>query len=537
MKIKSVRFANGYKRFHDLTIDLGDDPKRIVALVGPNGCGKSSVLDGMLFHASAYAAFGSFHGQKDHRYHSMISAPAFSYQNVTIQFVEGAYQAVHDEKAKEGRENTILSFRSPYRYNTNLNVQETRAVQPLRLNRYGASTASDLDAKMEENYRRLNIKFSRYRDENNLRPSDAKDKIIGDLNLSIKNCLDLEIDNLGNIEAGEGSIFFSKPDHPQPFDFNVLSSGEKEVVDILLDLYLRQEDYDETIFLLDEPELHINTSIQGRLLHEIDRLVGPKCQIWLTTHSIGFLRVLQREMQDRCQIIAFDDTMELASKAYTLKPMVSSRANWRKIFAVPLDDLANLVSPTRIVYCEGRAEPGINGRERGMDAQVFNTIFSEAYPDTLFISSGGNTELDQRSDIAIAILSKVYNSVEIMVLKDRDMASGRDTGEAERQLYLNNNDRHHRVLRRWEIENYLYDAEVLRAYCAKNSLTFDEVRYNSVVTNIVDQQVKDVTGQIKGVCGITGSIGADVFKVRLAECVDNTMAVYSELEACIFERA
>ncbi|WP_245439460.1 AAA family ATPase [Microvirga aerophila] len=44
MKIKKVQLKNGYKRFHDLTIDLGDDPKRIVALVGPNGCGKSSVL-------------------------------------------------------------------------------------------------------------------------------------------------------------------------------------------------------------------------------------------------------------------------------------------------------------------------------------------------------------------------------------------------------------------------------------------------------------------------------------------------------------
>lgn len=43
-----------YKRFHDLTIDLGNTPKRIVALVGPNGCGKSSVFDAMLFVSNAY---------------------------------------------------------------------------------------------------------------------------------------------------------------------------------------------------------------------------------------------------------------------------------------------------------------------------------------------------------------------------------------------------------------------------------------------------------------------------------------------------
>ncbi|MGL4981421.1 MAG: AAA family ATPase [Treponemataceae bacterium] len=43
MRIKRLEL-NSYKRFKKLTIDLGDDPKRIVALVGANGCGKSSII-------------------------------------------------------------------------------------------------------------------------------------------------------------------------------------------------------------------------------------------------------------------------------------------------------------------------------------------------------------------------------------------------------------------------------------------------------------------------------------------------------------
>lgn len=70
MRIKKVRLKNGYKRFRDLTIDLGDNPARIVALVGPNGCGKSSVLDGLLFHQHAYDVIGST-GHRDMTYHSM----------------------------------------------------------------------------------------------------------------------------------------------------------------------------------------------------------------------------------------------------------------------------------------------------------------------------------------------------------------------------------------------------------------------------------------------------------------------------------
>ena len=71
----------------------------------------------------------------------------------------------------------------------------------------------------------------------------------------------------------------------------------------------------------------------------------------------------------------------------------------------------------------------------------------------------------------------MFSDVEILVLKDRDMASGKDTTEADRQMYLSNNPQNHRVLNRFEIENYLYDKEVLKKYCEINEKTFDEAAY------------------------------------------------------------
>ena len=44
MRVKTVKLV-GFKRFDHLTIDLGPTPKKIVAMVGPNGCGKSSIFD------------------------------------------------------------------------------------------------------------------------------------------------------------------------------------------------------------------------------------------------------------------------------------------------------------------------------------------------------------------------------------------------------------------------------------------------------------------------------------------------------------
>jgi len=378
-----------------------------------------------------------------------------------------------------------------------LKIRETRAVPEIRLNSYGASDASSLDEKMEENYRRLSAHYNKYRDANDLKPSDAKAEIIGELNASIRNFLDLEISDLGNVESDQGTLYFRKPDHPQPFEFNVLSSGEKEVVDLLLDLYLRRDDYGDSIFLFDEPELHISTAIQGNLLVEINRLVGPDCQIWLTTHSIGFLRALQTKIQDDCQIIHFRSEQNLAAEAHTLRPTEISSGTWRDLFEIALDDLAHLVSPSTIIYCEGRAEPGPEGEEKGLDARVYNNIFAKTHPDAFFVSSGGNTELDVRSEIAIAILGKVFRDVEIRVLKDRDMAAGRDTDENDRQVYLNTNPGNHRVPRRREIENYLYDKDVLKAYCTANGLSYDEAAYDAFVTDINDQNLKDQTGRIR----------------------------------------
>ena len=87
-----------------------------------------------------------------------------------------------------------------------------------------------------------------------------------------------------------------------------------------------------------------------------------------------------------------------------------------------------------------------------------------------------------------------------------------------------NNPSYHRVLRRFEIENYLFDKEVLKEYCLLYKTIFDEESYDSYVTDIYNQNLKDETGRIS----------SEIFKINLSKCINSSMSVYKELEQDIF---
>lgn len=528
MRIKKIRLRD-FKRFDDLTIDLGETPKKIVALVGPNGCGKSSVFDAFEEKLKDFRNYG----REDDLFLSKSHFSDDEEKRKSAKYVKN--QAINIETTSGNVTRKSFYIRTAYRFSSKINVQEISAMPAILSTRDEPISSISLDTRLEANYRRLlGAAYSEFF-VGTKTGEQVRAELIGRINAILRNVIDAEVSDLGNIMGGRGQLYFKKG-NAVDFPYANLSSGEKEVVDIVIDLIVKAEEYNETVICIDEPELHLNTAIQRKLLVEIEKLVPDACQLWVATHSIGFLRALQEELRDKSHIIDFSSG-NYFSGTHVIRPMTANRSNWQRIFSSALEDLTGLVSPRRIVYCEGRDLPTSTAIERGVDARVFNEIFSERHNETLFISSGGNTELDQRSEIALRILTKVFEEIEILILKDRDMASGRNTTETDRQIYLQNNPPNHRVLHRWELENYLYDKDVLKNYCGKNSLAFDEASYDAIVTDIVNQDVKSLTGRIKSICGIVGSINQDQFKQNLAKYVESSMPVYAELEACIFGTA
>ena len=128
--------------------------------------------------------------------------------------------------------------------------------------------------------------------------NQVRDELIGEINNILSSILDVQISDLGNPLEGRGEFYFKKG-NTIDFPYANLSSGEKEVIDIVIDFVVKSKEYTDTVYCIDEPDLHLSTAIQRKLLVEIDKLIPDNCQLWIATHSIGFMRALQNELKGK----------------------------------------------------------------------------------------------------------------------------------------------------------------------------------------------------------------------------------------------
>src|SRR5690606_22525389 len=97
MKIRDIRLRN-FKRFSDVLI--GEIPReaRLVVLVGPNGCGKSSVIDAAhLWRRLRWAR----HGGWDASYHRKQVPGAVEEWNQAVQILFHEPQPVTEEQGQK----------------------------------------------------------------------------------------------------------------------------------------------------------------------------------------------------------------------------------------------------------------------------------------------------------------------------------------------------------------------------------------------------------------------------------------------------
>jgi hypothetical protein len=266
----------------------------------------------------------------------------------------------------------------------------------------------------------------------------------------------LILNNIGD-PLGDGTFNFKKG-NIDSYQYKNLSGGEKAAFDLLLDLNIKIEHYDNSVFFIDEPETHMHTVLQGKLIEEMHRVVPDNSQMWITTHSLGVMRMAKKLSKDAPGSVVFIDFGEIDfDNAAVVTPASIEGLMWEKFLSVALDDFSRDLNPEVLIMCEGN----INGsRRRNFDSFLYGKLFSGKYPQVTFVSGGSCSELENPEHVGFKLLSEVLNNTKLSRLIDRDDKSDLEVQELElKGIY---------VTCRRHIEAYLFDDEIIEKLVINN---------------------------------------------------------------------
>ena len=454
MKISKIHLTN-FKRFTDLLIDNIPSTSKLVLLIGSNGSGKSSLFDAFGFIDAAIKRDVA----RDDEFWNYFKKKKDAQVSVTIKLDNNSEHTVTDNNfVKPALLPTMFYGRTSFR-------------QIPRLTRTSLGQGGHIDFQKDTDRPHFFIeKDNRFENDvekitevilkdiflsqhsgeqihrNYINPiNSAFENIFGS-----KNGTKLQlIEIIPPLEGKVAQISFRKGD--SEIHYNYLSAGEKEVFNLLINLLSRGSLYQDTIYFLDEIDLHLNTKLQFNLLKEItENWIPENCQLWSATHSLGFIEYAKQT--DIASIIDFDDLdFDLPR---ILSPEPKDNPEIYEI-AVGKEFLPALFQQMNIYFVENK------------DRDYYATV---GIANTVFVSDNNR--------------NNVYHKVRATNNKgivDRDFLSDDDI-VLIKQHYPNLT-----VLNYYSIENYLYHPDNLSEYYNSKHRAFDKEDYIIQLTDAKNQ--------------------------------------------------
>jgi energy-coupling factor transporter ATP-binding protein EcfA2 len=440
MRISTIRLKN-FKRFTDLLLRDIPITAKLVVVVGPNGCGKSSLFDALLHWYRRKVGFG------------ISSEEAYFRKDVQQPFTwdDSVDVSLHDGVAPS---RGSLYVRTAYRNDPDFSISAiNRQNLPSENVRFGRLIEND--QTVSENYQRLVYETTAaiYDPQNDAKTVlTLREELIGQIRGSMKRVFgDLLLNNISD-PLGSGAFFFEKG-IAKYYHYKNLSGGEKAVFDLLLDLHIKKKYFPDAIYCIDEVEAHLHTGVQGTLVREMVEIIPGLSQLWVTTHSLGVLRAAQ-EMEAAAPgsvcIIDFDGVDPDVPRE--LSPATLGRVSWEKLLSIALDDLSARIAPKVVIVCEGSI---VGSRRKDFDAEIYNRILGTHAPEVLFVSGGSSQQIAATGFSVREILSRILPTSRVFALADRDDKSATEVSEWEAKGDI--------VLPERNLESILFADDVIEA--------------------------------------------------------------------------
>jgi predicted ATP-dependent endonuclease of OLD family len=529
MKISKV-ILKDFKRFTDLTVSDLPETARLIVLVGPNGSGKTSLFEAFNYWYKL-KGFGNLGEAVYYNKNTEINSNNNT-DEVNVEFW-------HNPPNFKGMFYFRTAYRNEHDFTVNTFNKQNDPTQRIKLD-----TLMQNDITVSENYQRLisQALSEIFKPQDNLKTvQKLKEELIEKINIPLRNIFEnLNLNSLGDDPIINGNFYFEKGT-TKNFHYKNLSAGEKSVFDLLLDMIIKSKYYNDAVFCIDEPEAHIHTRLQAKVLTELYSLTPTNSQLWISTHSIGMIKQAEDlEKQNPNSVVFLDFNNKNFDSTENIYPAKIDKTIWNHFLDLALADFSQLICPEQIVFCEGTDK----GKKcKNFDAEVYKKIFEQKHKTTLFVSIGSCTEIENTENPSIKIVSIILKSSKVLKFIDRDNRSD----EEIKTLLL---DKGIKTSKRRNLESYLLDDELIKKLCSKfkkdNLIekclnAKKEALQNSIRRGNPSDDIKSASGDIvnelkKNLDLIRSGNNTSAFiKDTMAPLVTEDTDVYKDLETEIFE--
>lgn len=219
--------------------------------------------------------------------------------------------------------------------------------------------------------------------------------------------------------------------------FNDLSSGEKEVF-FVLSFFLRHR-VNNAMILIDEPEMHLHPEL-ARLLVRTMQSIRPGNQLWMATHNA---EIIDEAGRDRVVYLARDQN--------TKKSIVTLGTDESEAMR-QLKDLFGYSGYVGIA----KNMVFLEGLDSSSDRKLFTSLFPQYGTRLKFVPCKSSENLNRINAAILSILESNLGWMQFYLIRDRDFLTQEIASKyrqhASGRLY---------VLDRYHIENYLLDDELI----------------------------------------------------------------------------